>query len=312
MHKLLRPKASATSGRKVRIHFGEQPRDLSVAIIYTVGITGVLIATAVHNLLAILIVVFPPGYVLMAAVYPRNKDIDWVARIALSFGLGISLVLLFELLLDLTQFGADIAHILVSTAIFAALVGLAARWRRMRLPATDRLAATFTFSARTWRERGFVGSVVAVALAAIIAINLGFLTYMLSTARPGETFTEFYILGPGGDASGYPTALNLSQPGSVIFGIANHEAARLNYTVRIDLVGVRIVHNATSGFNDTIEVNRTTWSTFAVTLADGQNWTHAYTFQIGGSGLWKVQFLLFKDSNPSSPYAEVHLYVRVS
>ena len=86
----------------------------------------------------------------------------------------------------------------------------------------------------------------------------------------------------------------------------------MNYTVRVDLVGVLVVYNATSGFNETVEANRTTWSAFSVALADGQNWTGTYAFRINFTGLWKVQFLLFKDTDFLSAYMELHLYVRVT
>jgi len=99
---------------------------------------------------------------------------------------------------------------------------------------------------------------------------------------------------------------------SVIIKAANYESETVNCTIRVDLVSVRIVYNATSGFNETVEVKRTTWSTVNVTLADGRNWTRPYTFQINDTGLWKVQFLLFKDGDVSSVYRELHLYVRVT
>ena len=99
---------------------------------------------------------------------------------------------------------------------------------------------------------------------------------------------------------------------SVIINAVNYESETVNCTIRLDLVSVRIVYNATSRFNETVEVNRTTWSTFNVTLADGRNWTRPYTFQINYTGLWKVQFLLFKDGDFSSAYRELHLYVRVT
>ena len=78
------------------------------------------------------------------------------------------------------------------------------------------------------------------------------------------------------------------------------------------VIDLRFVAIATSGFNETVEVNRTTWSTFNVTLADGRNWSQPYTFRINFTGLWKVQFLLFKDGDFSSAYRELHLYVRVT
>jgi len=64
--------------------------------------------------------------------------------------------------------------------------------------------------------------------------------------------------------------------------------------------------------DETVEVNRTTWSTFDVTLADGRNRTQPFAFRINDTGLWKVQFLSFKDGDVSSAYRELHPYVRVS
>ncbi len=64
--------------------------------------------------------------------------------------------------------------------------------------------------------------------------------------------------------------------------------------------------------DETVEANRTIWSTFNVTLADGRNGTQSHTFRINDTGLWKVHFLLFKDGDVSNAYRELHLYVRVA
>ena len=75
---------------------------------------------------------------------------------------------------------------------------------------------------------------------------------------------------------------------------------------------MQIIFNATSGLNETIEVNRTTWSTLGVTLAEGRNWTQPYTFRINYLGVWKVQFLLFKDGDFSSAYRKLHIFIHVT
>ena len=49
--------------------------------------------------------------------------------------------------------------------------------------------------------------------------------------KQGETFTEFYILGPGGQASNYPTNITVGQNASVIIGIVNHEQKTVNYNL---------------------------------------------------------------------------------
>jgi len=38
---------------------------------------------------------------------------------------------------------------------------------------------------------------------------------------------------------------------------------------------VQVVYSTTLGFNETVEVNRTTWSAVNVPLADGRNWTQS-------------------------------------
>ena len=72
------------------MHFQERPWDLFVTLGYTVAMTTVLLVLEVGNLFAILLVVFAPGYVLVAALFPGSirpghPGIDWGERLALSF-----------------------------------------------------------------------------------------------------------------------------------------------------------------------------------------------------------------------------------
>ena len=300
----------------MRLHFQEEPWDLYVAVGYSSVMAAILLALDIGNFLAIFFVLFLPGYVLMAALFPgslrpKKPEIDWIERIALSFGLSIAVVPLLGLLLNYTPWGIRFTPFVASIAIFTAGVGCAAYWRRMRLPPERRLAATIDFAMPVWNEPSLLDRGITVALAASVIVAAVILAYVVLTPQPGKGFTQFYILGPGGNASGYPTALNVSEAGSVIFGIANHEFVSVNYAVRVDLVSVQLVYNATRASNETVEVNRTTWSTFNLTLAEGRNWTQPYSFRISYTGLWKVQFLLFKDGDFFLPYREVHLFVRV-
>jgi uncharacterized membrane protein len=301
----------------LRLHFQDSPGDLYVAVGYTAVMATLLLALNVGNLLAILLVLFVPGYVLVAALFPgslspKKPEIDWIERIALSFGLSVALVPLLGLLLDFTPIGIRFVPIVVTIALFTLGMGYLAFWRRMRLPPAQRLSLTLDVDLAEWMEYSALDKGLTVALAASVVVAGGTLAYVVMTPRPGERFTEFYLLGPGGNATGYPTNLTVNRPGTMIIGVVNHEAAKANYTVRVDLVGVRNRYNATAGFNESVEVNRTTWSWFNATLADGANWTRPYTFSIASVALWKVQFLLFKDGGFSSAYRELHLYVRVS
>ena len=169
-----------------------------------------------------------PGYVLVAALFPKNTEIDWIERITLSFALSIAVVPLLALLLNFTPWGIRFAPIVVLITAFTIGVGCAAHWRRMRLPPDQRLSLTVDLAIPDWKENVALDKGLTIALSTSIVVAAGTLAYVVMTPRPGATFTEFYILGPGGNASGYPTNLTVNETGGVILGVVNHEAATVN------------------------------------------------------------------------------------
>ena len=136
----------------------------------------------------------------------------------------------------------------------------------------------------------------AFLLLALLA-SIAALIYLILNPPPGERFTEFYILGPKGKASDYPTRLFVNQSGSVIIGIVNHEYRTVNYTVEIWL--------AKEGGNfSKVKL----LDSFAITLDHvpvTQNWTpqfeKLYNFSIKDPGKYKMFFLLLKDMPPKKP-----------
>ncbi|MFQ5910109.1 MAG: DUF1616 domain-containing protein, partial [Thermoplasmata archaeon] len=98
----------------------------------------------------------------------------------------------------------------------------------------------------------------------------------------------------------------------VLIFVANHEFESVDYTVRVDQVGVEIVFNPDTGRNETSELNRTTMAWMNLTLDHDRNSTTPYTFQIDAPGLYQVQFLLFRDSDLAQVYLSVHLVVAVT
>src|SRR6266705_2796807 len=109
----------------VRIHFQEIPWDLHLCFLYTISAAGLLVIVEMGNLAAILLILFVPGYVLMAALFPRAKEIDWIERVALSLGLSIAVVPLLALLLNFTPFGIRFGPVIVTTTLFTVGVGAA-------------------------------------------------------------------------------------------------------------------------------------------------------------------------------------------
>ncbi len=264
-----------------------------------------ILTTGQGLLVAILLVLFIPGYVLVAALFPGNKEINWIERIALSIGLSIAVVPLLGLLLTFTPFGIRLQPIVLSILIFSGGLGLVANMRRMRLPVEERLSATLEVRKPAWGEYSTLDKALSVGLVMSVLLSVSILAYVLTTPRPGERFTEFGILGPGGMLSDYPTDLNVSQEGTVLIFVANHEFDRVNYTVRVDLVGVEPV------FNRTVELNRTTLAWMNLSLDHDTNSTSPYTFRIDAPGSYQVQFLLFRDGDFAQVYRMLHLFVTV-
>ena len=71
----------------------------------------VLNTTILRILLGLPLVVFIPGYSLIAALFPNNDDITLTERIALSFGLSIAVVPLVGLGLNFTPWGSGLIQL---------------------------------------------------------------------------------------------------------------------------------------------------------------------------------------------------------
>jgi len=86
--------------------------------------------TPVRVLLGLLLVLFLPGYSLVAALFPRRDDLDGIERIALSFGLSIAVVPLLGLGLNYTQYGIRLVPVLLGLSLFTVLLAVVAGVRR--------------------------------------------------------------------------------------------------------------------------------------------------------------------------------------
>ena len=295
----------------MRVGFQQCPWDVYGCISYCLVMTGLLLGLGVTTWAAVPLILFAPGYLFVAVLFPSNGEIDWIERSILSFCMSLAIVPILAFGLAFSPWGIQFSPVVGMVGGLTISLAAIAYLRRSRLKTSERLSATIVLQLPGWGDYGQVEKALILFLGASLLVAAAVVAYVVISPRPSETFTEFYILGPSGNASGYPTNLMPLQPGTVILGILSHEAGTVNYTIRVDLVGVRAVFNTTSGRNETVELNRTTLSWINVTLASSRNWTQPYTFRIKDTGLWKVQVLLFKDGVFSSPYREVHLFVRV-
>lgn len=88
--------------------------------------------------LGLLFVLFFPGYTLLSALFPKQDDLDGIARVALSFGLSIAVVPLIGLVLNFTPWGIRLYPILISVTLFILAASGVAWYRQRRLAPAQR------------------------------------------------------------------------------------------------------------------------------------------------------------------------------
>ncbi len=235
-----------------------------------------------------------PGYVLVAALYPRKEDLDSIERAALSFGLSIAIVPLIGLALNYSPWGIRLNPILSFVSLFIVMGAGAAMYRRRALPPEEAFAINVPLPKQSQVRLARVAPAVIVVLC---LIGFGAAVAFLATSRgSSESFTEFYVLGPDGRAEGYPRTLALGDSLTVILGVVNHEGDDANYEIEATVDG------QVAGLIDSAR------------LKDGERWERPVTLlpnQAGNSQ--KAEFVLYKEGmdGVDEVYRAVHLWVDV-
>ena len=127
----------------------EFPSDLALVIVWLVaGIAAiylpVLNETPIRIVLALPVVLFIPGYGLIAALFPKDGDIGLIERIMLSFGVSIAVVPLVVVGLNFTPWEIQLDTIVISLFFFTLALIIIAYIRRAFLPYDTRFRMPFS------------------------------------------------------------------------------------------------------------------------------------------------------------------------
>lgn len=240
-------------------------------------------------------VIFFPGYTLLSALFPKRDDLSGIERVALSFGLSIAVVPLIGLILNYTLWGIKLYPILTSITLFIIVTSAVGWYRQRKLPAADRFSVTFKASLPNWGGTTKLDRALSISLVVVIVAALGCLGYVIATPKPGEKFTEFYILNIEGKAENYPQQVILGEPVDIVIGVVNREYQPASYRVGITIDGVE---------NSQVDIG---------TLAHEEKREKRVSFipQVAGEKR-KVEFHLYKNGE-DEPYFEdpLHLYIDV-
>ena len=271
--------------------------DIAVAVGLTLATTVVVLlapfAGPARIGLAVAFVFFLPGYLLVAALYPRKGDLDPAERLALSLGLSIAVVPLIGLALNYSPWGIRLNPTLAFVSLFIVLAAGVAAYRRLALPADEAAVIPVNLALPKWprlrmAER-FLGLVLLVALA-----GLGVGGYFLATSSTGSGgVTQFYVLGPDGKAEGYPSMVDVGEEFTLILGVVNHEGEEASYRIQATIAG-----QLAASLDDLHLANSERWERPLVLMATQP-----------GSNL-KVEFVLYKGDD-GVPYRTLHLWLDV-
>ena len=320
------------------------PADLAAMVTLVVLTNAVVFLPVVREtplrvVFGLPLVLFVPGYALVAALFPEagsgpeqidadepterptDGGIDGIERVALSFGLSIAVVPLIGLVLNFTPWGIRLVPIMVAiSAVTLCLVAVGAT-RRWAVPPDERFAVPY----RSWVQEARAellepdsqtDAVLNLVLVISVLLAVGSVGYAVAVPKQGESFTEFYLLTENESgalvADDYPTEFERGQSRQVTVGIGNQEYERTNYTVIVELQRVTIVDNETR-VDEATELRR-----FSPTVDHNETWhrQHTITPQTTGERL-RLQYLLYR-GDPSTPlnrsaaYRELHLWVNVS
>ncbi len=266
---------------------------LNLLVLVLVAAIVLFPSTGLRIALGLPLLVFFPGYTLMAALFPQRGGVDVLARIALSFGMSIAVVPLLGLVLNYTPWGIRLEPILYSVASFILITSLIAWLRRKRLPQAERFDSEFQFGVPGWGG-GIWDKVLSVILVIAILGALGMMGYAIATPKVGERFTEFYILGLGGQAADYPREIKVGEPERVTVGIVNHESEVVSYRVEVKIDGVK---------NNEVG---------PVVLVNGQKWEGIISFTPNKVvDNEKVDFLLYNNDEAESSLKPLYLWINV-
>lgn len=140
-------------------------------------------------------------------------------------------------------------------------------------------------------------TILTLMLAALLIASLAGVVYIaLTPSTEEDAYTEFYIMGSGGNASNYPTNLSIGETGELIVGITNNEHREMTYTVVLVL-------------GDEPVAERT------VDVGDGRTWKDEVQFSPEEAGEKQLDVLLYIGGDAdldAEPYRELQLTIHVS
>lgn len=330
----------------MRLEVRERPYDLYLVLASSLILVLVILILpdldVIRIILGLPFILFFPGYVLICALYPerkryfdkdgkevdapsgdqegegadeeekeiKGKGLDGLERVALSLGLSIAITPLIGLVLNYTYdwapdtLGIRLIPILISQFTFILIVGSIALYKRLKLLPEDRFSIIIDLSVP--EDYTTMDKVLTIGIALMMILSVGMLVYIIVVPREGESFTEFYILGPNHKADEYPRNIHLNESRFLFIGIGNHEHEDVNYTLVLSIDPEAVNH--TVGSFDNVTISRTNQPSMEILVEDDRTVEVNCNFSIPETGSYKLRLLLYRDGEE---YRDLHIWIKV-
>jgi len=318
------------------------PFDLAAAFVFAV-LAGVVLlvwgdSTPVGAVFGVPLILFLPGYVLVATAFPASADaaasdrspggaadgpptgVGGVERAALSFGMSVALLPLVALAIAVSPLGLDrppIVGAFVAVVCVGAAVAAARRMRldgdrRYRIPVGRWVTGLTRGVFGTDRRLAGVANALLIVSVLVATATMG---YALAVPQDGESYSSISLLteNDSGElvAEGYPTNFTAGEPADLVVSVENDEGSETDYTVvvvvqRVDpsADGVRVLEQQ--------ELDR-----IEATVGSGETWRqeHQVAPEMVGEDL-RITYYLYRgdvpeDVNDDTAYRHVYLSVDV-
>lgn len=271
--------------------------DLIAAIVISIlAVPLVLLTTGIFRIIiGLVFVLFLPGYVLTAALFPIRSRLSGLERLVLSFGISIAITPLLGLILNFTPWGVQLVPILITLDIFTIAIATIVLFNRRR----NGESYAPVFHSETIKSllqcvpRGkkslmwFLIGVVFIAGASFAIYKVGMLPHT------GENFTELYVLGVDEKANNYPHTVYVGESVSVVVGIINHEPGVETYSLTVTV--------------DSREVAKTG----PIVLDPGQSQEQPVDFVVTAAGDDQLVEFVLTRAGSNEPYRTVHFWIDV-
>lgn len=274
------------------------------------------------------LVLFLPGYALLAALFPRVKSplatsetpkpdrLDGGDRVLLAIALSIALTALTGLFLSATQWGFTVVPTALTLGGLTLACCLVGGVRRARLPPADRFSLSLSVVSDA-TEAAFVNAprrtrLLNVLLVCGVVVAAGSIAYAAAVPNPTEPFSEFYLLSETGGTEPTTQGYALVPGTSATFrvGVVNHEGTPVDYTV------VAVAQQVTVDEGVERVVAQTELERLSLRVAPGETRevSHTIAAETDLSPNQRVAYLLYKRVPPAFPTADTayrHLFVTV-